>query len=378
MVLTKQEIEDAKKAIQFAGQYEERKQQAIEKRLAEERSKILRINPSKLIAIHMTDYFPERGVIKTLGNAVEFYPKLFKNMSINYDYTLQRIFVPRQTIHFSLNGAVESHGYGNWDNKKYAILIPLYMIFGRVYCLNPVDTYVIGDLELPKGSEILGKVQDLDEKNPGKAKMIFINEEKGLTSETERIIEEMGYALASVGQWAHNWNLFLLPQTDAKALLIDLFGEGINELIKKPYLWGLFGDSFYEFPEVDTGQGKRIVLTPPIVEIFMKLGINWDAHWGSDLQQAEDYFTSAVTLIWNTKKYFSQTEEYTKQDLIDAVYRRIRHGDNLIKTIAKIQNRHINNVMHIPEQEGLAKIISSLRRIVSELIDFRKRIISGR
>lgn len=97
-----------------------------------------------LVAVHVTDTFPEGGTIRT---------------RFSYDPEILR-----DTIHFSLNHPVEGHMYGSWDDRKYAILVPLERLRGRLQNFNPVDTFILGDLDLPEGSVVMGKFEDLEDK----------------------------------------------------------------------------------------------------------------------------------------------------------------------------------------------------------------------
>lgn len=210
MVLTPQELKDAESALELVEQWEEKRTKLIQQAAAKEsKGKILNFNA--LIAVHLTDYFPEKGVIKPLGQA-----------------TLLRFgtadkALPRQTIHFSLNGSVSAHLYGDWTNKKYAILLPLDLITNRIYCLNPADTYIVGSLGLPKGTEILGKAEDLRGKSGGLATLIPIGESEGLDKAVWRRIAEKGYIPFAIGGWGwffgesngNNWNTI---RSFAKAL----------------------------------------------------------------------------------------------------------------------------------------------------------------
>lgn len=88
-----------------------------------------------LYAVHVSDYFPEGGVIKGCspqGNHA------------------------RQTVHFSLHHAVPQHQ----DKKKftpnsYVILIPMASIRDRIIGGYIEDFYALGDVVLPQGSVIL-------------------------------------------------------------------------------------------------------------------------------------------------------------------------------------------------------------------------------
>ncbi len=187
-MLTRAELQDAKKALEQVERWEENKEQLQKK--AEEQDELLRakINLKELILVHITDYFPEKGIILPRGDI----PITIEN---------KKFYFPRETIHFCLNGPVGSHMMGDWSGKKYAILIPMDTIFHRIYSLAPEDTFIIGAITLPKGSEILGSAQDLKNKNPGYATLI---ETPPLTHDLIRQrIKDKGYIVMTVGAW--NW-----------------------------------------------------------------------------------------------------------------------------------------------------------------------------
>jgi hypothetical protein len=125
------------------------------------------LTPEKLIAVHLTDTFPEDGVIHT----PMFYDKL----------------TWRDSIHFSMNHSVGGHAYGNWDDRKHAILIPFEKFISKIAYFCSVDTFAMGDLEIPLGSNILTREgQDTIEET--------VNQK----------IQDLGYVNVNGGGW--NWN----------------------------------------------------------------------------------------------------------------------------------------------------------------------------
>jgi hypothetical protein len=102
--------------------------------------------PENIILVHKTDYLPSQQRIKTLGNATH-----------NDDDYHSEKFLPiqatRQTVHFSLNHPVASHLMGNWDNKKYALLVPAEGLMKKnIITVNTSDTFTLGDVPL-KGKD---------------------------------------------------------------------------------------------------------------------------------------------------------------------------------------------------------------------------------
>ncbi|MEK7163885.1 MAG: hypothetical protein AAB768_01935 [Patescibacteria group bacterium] len=89
--------------------------------------------------MHLTDFLPENGSL------VPRY-EVFKNG----DGAIAGKY--RTTIHGSLSYPVTSHGMGYWADKRYIVLIPFENISRNVVGYNLDDVYVVGKIELGKGS----------------------------------------------------------------------------------------------------------------------------------------------------------------------------------------------------------------------------------
>jgi hypothetical protein len=171
------EIEEGKREYENPQEY-----------LAKQRALRGQIDPRKLIAVHLTKYFPQGGIIKTTSN----FKLLFE------DYGVERR-TPRGTIHFSLNGTVSAHSGGEWSSSKYAILIPLEKIMPKVQVLNPIDTFVFGDLPLPPGTDIICSPGAAAEKLPG---VRIIQGSGDLPKDVEKQIRDRGYSKQDVSGWS--------------------------------------------------------------------------------------------------------------------------------------------------------------------------------
>jgi hypothetical protein len=102
----------------------------------------------EFVAIHITSYFPKKGIIRTR-------------------YATKPFTWLRDTAHFSLNRPapdIGSFGTQNmrgasWSNKKFAILIPFSKLYTqykeRLQSIGERDTYFRGSITIPKGSIIL-------------------------------------------------------------------------------------------------------------------------------------------------------------------------------------------------------------------------------
>lgn len=161
-----------------------------------------KLEPSDLIAVHLTDTFPKEGIIHP---TVYYKPDFL-----------------RFTTHFTINSLppdINMYGW-SWKGKKYAVLVPFDQLKDEVLAFNPADTWVIGDLELPKGTVILkDRTDETALSSVGKAQVVEADYFQGgeKMSGIERAIYEqmiqMGYFPQHVfprGDWIA-WGLYVLP-----------------------------------------------------------------------------------------------------------------------------------------------------------------------
>lgn len=79
--------------------------------------------------VHKTNYLPSDSVIKTSAAAGAklkssyAYKQGSQLKEIEYDY-----YNKRDTVHFSVNGEVRNHVNGQWDQCKYAIIVPMELV----------------------------------------------------------------------------------------------------------------------------------------------------------------------------------------------------------------------------------------------------------
>ena len=154
-----------------------------------------KVEVEHLIAVHMTDYFPQQGIIQPTINIAS------KNI------LGKKIMLPRGTIHFSFNGPVNSHPNedwnGGWNNNKFAIIIPVEKIIDRIINVSPQDSFILGKLTLPDESEIIMKEKDyVNNMNSGHGKIIRISNKKNLRKEVKSIILKKGYTPMITSMWS--------------------------------------------------------------------------------------------------------------------------------------------------------------------------------
>lgn len=157
-----------------------------------------------LIAVHLTDTFPENGII---------------HPAVYYDPDFLRF-----TTHFTINSVEEKiplWGW-SWENKKYAVLIPLDKIKHRILEFHPGETFLLEDLVLPEGTIVLKDKNNTDPAGKsGKAKVIeadFSQKGERLNGFHRTVYEqmiEMGYFPARSNK--HGWNS---PQWDTEGMSV--------------------------------------------------------------------------------------------------------------------------------------------------------------
>lgn len=114
--------------------------------------------PQDLVAVHLTDTFPENGVIRPKA---AFEPDTL-----------------RFTRHDTINALAEPINITrhNWETRRFAILIPFHRMAGRVVQFHPNDTFVLDEQELPLGTVITKNHSDKGVTgHPGKAKIVELD-----------------------------------------------------------------------------------------------------------------------------------------------------------------------------------------------------------
>ncbi|MEK6969272.1 MAG: hypothetical protein AABW48_02490 [Nanoarchaeota archaeon] len=203
------------------------------------------LHPSALIAVHQTNHFPKGGKLKPTGH---FLLDLFQRKNPKRIIEDLQLKYPRMTIHFTLNYPVEGvAARGQWVTweGKYAVLIPVKDFIERVVCLNPVDTWIIGELNLPASAEIL-MPEDEYYANPddwkalaGRVKVVPYPNNENIHEAIKKRILKRGYAVTygHDHSWYEGSNLFNL-QSFIRASLFLSSGEKdrlIALAVKKGY-----------------------------------------------------------------------------------------------------------------------------------------------
>lgn len=123
-----------------------------------------------LIAIHKTNFTP-KGRIQTPYETGKFIRtgkqmQLANGENIDFEFDCRAY---RNTIHFCLNGQVESHAYGNWDTVKYAVYIPLQDAKDNIVAGTECDIFSLGGVDIDASAYVLcpeSEIEQMKQVNP--------------------------------------------------------------------------------------------------------------------------------------------------------------------------------------------------------------------
>lgn len=130
-------------------------------------------NASNIMLVRTTDVFPDNRVVSTLANNVVLSENRtnFLCLAMQYVYDddiLNQLQMTnpyyRSTIHFTQNGLVSSHAYGNFDNRSFIILEPLEEQLDKANFRNFAghDTFIQGNVTLSNRAIIVVKKEQYD------------------------------------------------------------------------------------------------------------------------------------------------------------------------------------------------------------------------
>ena len=168
---------------------------------------------SSLIAVHKTRFAPKNSVILSPKQANAQKTETVELNGYQYSYSYAR---GRDTIHFAINGEVSSHMYGNFDDCKYAILIPFDDLEKHQTILQApsMDTFVKGKVQLTDKTWILcpeNEVAQVKRDNPnvhviGYTSSPFKNSQNnknnnGALGFSGPFLSQLGYSKESVSMW---------------------------------------------------------------------------------------------------------------------------------------------------------------------------------
>lgn len=144
-----------------------------------------------LVLVHVTDYIPEGGIIHSPKDAGVKFQEEFDG--VQYELPSQR-----KTVHFTMNGDITGveHIGGSWQNKKYAIIIPLNLIDKEDFVGGlTVDFYSKDSFKIPEGAYILCSEEEKEniQKEVGEGINVIGVEGKYIDGYTSILLQNLGY-----------------------------------------------------------------------------------------------------------------------------------------------------------------------------------------
>jgi hypothetical protein len=154
----------------------------------------------ELVLVHKTEFMPTNNrVASNLYKGVE-HAKSFVLDKTRRDYSIREF---RNTVHFCLNGEVSSHPYGNFDERKYAVVLPLTEeLVKKIVSFNVVDTYFYDFVSLENGY-ILCPLEEFDlvsASNPSVNVYPYVG--KNVDQFADALVTLLGYQVEEVGMWS--------------------------------------------------------------------------------------------------------------------------------------------------------------------------------
>ena len=297
---------------------------------AEEKAKMLEytvehLHPDALIAVHQTNHFPKGGKLKPTGH---FLLDLFQKKNPKKIIEDLQLKYPRMTIHFTLNYPVESVSTRGqrvtWEGK-YAILIPVKDFIERVASLNPVDTWIIGELKLPASAEILIP-EDEYYTNPndwkalaGKAKLVPFPKEDKIQEAVKKRISKKGYKLTygSDHGWYEGDDLLYIDRfiRNSKFLSFDEQDRLIALATKKGYknLNQIFWAIAEKYKKMTTPHWKTLWRE---IEVFSEevFGVIFEPQDDEEAIPAKDMKHKLEALVAEADKHKEKVQEVLREE----------------------------------------------------------------
>ena len=154
------------------------------------------------ILVHKTIYSPTENFVRSqlASGATEEATVYFMGDEFTMEYSKAM-----DTVHFCQNGEVASHPYGNFDKRKYAILIPFATVSKKnLRCFNPEDTYFVGSVSTQNGYILCpeSEIEKLKKLNPNTTIIGYKGE--SVDGYADAFLSMLGYKQEPVAM--HSWS----------------------------------------------------------------------------------------------------------------------------------------------------------------------------
>ena len=191
------------------------------------------------IFVHKTKYVPSNDEVKSpkYAGAKQKNTVYFDGEEFSYEFLRER-----NTVHLCQNGEVSSHVDGNFDGRKYAVLIPFVNVKDskRLSSFSPQDTFFEEKVDIIDGYILcpIEEVESIQKLNPNSKVIGF--EGESVDGFADSFLSMLGYRRESIGM--HSW------QNDADMKKHSMFVEKHSNL---NYKWHAgskeaFRDDFVE------------------------------------------------------------------------------------------------------------------------------------
>ena len=171
-----------------------------------------------LVLVRTTNAFPQNGVVEILDKHTmpetqeSFFKREIEGRGLDLKDFDMYSFMNRRTSHWTLNGLVSSHMYGNFEGRNFILVEPFEKQVNHDGLLNidEADTYFNGDLKLSEKAIILMKLEEYKEryKDPEKRKemenmniRLFVGDEK---IAVKMLLQDLGYVYEEIGMWGYD------------------------------------------------------------------------------------------------------------------------------------------------------------------------------
>lgn len=154
------------------------------------------------ILVHKTNYSPTDDEVKSnkMAGVKTKYSIQFDDEEFSYEF-----FQGRNTVHLCQNGEVMSHEYGNFDGRKYAVLIPFKGLKrDNLVSFRPEDTFFEKKVDTTEGYILcpIDEVEDIKNRNPNTNVIGYKGE--CVDGFANSLLSMLGYKYEKIGK--HSWH----------------------------------------------------------------------------------------------------------------------------------------------------------------------------
>lgn len=154
------------------------------------------------ILVHKTNYSPTNDEVKSnkMSGVKTKYSIQFDDEEFSYEF-----FKGRNTVHLCQNGEVTSHEYGNFDGRKYAVLIPFKSLKrDNLVSFRPEDTFFEKKVDTTEGYILcpIDEVEDIKNRNPNTNVIGYKGE--CVDGFANSLLSMLGYKYEGIGK--HSWH----------------------------------------------------------------------------------------------------------------------------------------------------------------------------